>query len=269
MTHAGADPTPAGLAPVGGTQAIGRTLAVLDLFRQEGRDLGISEIAEHLSLSASTVHRIVRALVNAAYLAQNAASERYYLGRAAVLLGQSAGEQLGLDRAQAVLDRVREDTGESVNLGVREGDQMMVVIRAESKLPLRFSQEPGSKLPVHATAMGKASLAHAGSSIASEVAGLRKPLEALTPHTITSPTKLRQELERIRSRGYSIDDEEALLGVRCVAAPILSPAGHLLAAVAVQGPAVRMSAQRLDAFAPVIRAVADEIARVLPTGHRL
>jgi IclR family transcriptional regulator, acetate operon repressor len=252
-----------------GTQAIGRTLAVLELFRERGADLGISEIAERLSLSASTVHRIVRALVDEGYLAQNEQTDRYYLGRSAVLLGQAANERLGLHRAQLVLERIREETGESVNLGVRDGNEMLVVIRAESKHALRFSQEPGSRLPVYATAMGKAYLSHGSLSIEQEVAALDRPLRALTTRTLTSAPKLREELTRIRRRGYSIDDEEALAGVRCVAAPILSPNGEMLAAVAIQAPAVRMPRTRLKQLSGVIRQAADEIAQVMPGSHHL
>ena len=256
------------LGTVAGTQAIDRTLAVLGLFRELRHDLGISEISEELKLSASTVHRIARALVERGYLAQDAASERYYLGRSAVLLGQAANQGLGLHLVQPILDRVGEQTGESVNLGARDGGEMVVVIRAESKQPLRFSQEPGSRLPVYATAMGKATLSQA-LSIEEEVSALETPLRALTNKTITSTSELRKELETIRRRGYSIDDEEALPGVRCVAAPILSPSGRPIAAVAIQGPAVRMTRTRIKGLASVIRSAADEIAPLIPTTHQL
>lgn len=255
-----------GVAAPGGTQAIGRTLAVLELFRAHRRDLGISEIAEQLGLSASTVHRIVRALTDAGYLGQNAETDRYYLGRAAVLLGQAATERLGLHRAQAVLERLRDDTGESVNLGVREGTEMIVVIRAESRHALRFSQEPGSRLPVYATAMGKACLSH-GADIEEELAALPQQLHGLTDKTITSVPRLRQELKRIRSRGYSIDDEEAIDGVRCVATPILSPGGQLVAAMAVQGPAVRMPRTRLKSLVGGLQEAAREIGEMIPAAH--
>lgn len=251
-----------------GTQAIDRTLAVLDLFRDLQHDLGISEIAEELKLSASTVHRIVRALVKKGYLAQNAASERYYLGRSAVLLGQAANHGLGLHLVQLILDRLGEETGESVNLGARDGGEMVVVIQAESKQPLRFSQEPGSRLPVYATAMGKATLSQAR-FIEEELRTLEKPLRPLTSKTITTVSKLRTELEVIRRRGYSVDDEEAIPGVRCVAASILSPAGHPIAAVAVQGPAVRMTRTRLKALGLVVRGAAEEIAPLIPDTHQL
>jgi IclR family acetate operon transcriptional repressor len=255
--------TPGGAA---GTQAISRTLAVLSLFRDSDGDLGISDIAKQLSLSVSTVHRIVRALVDDGYLSQDLASERYTLGRSSLLLGHAANRRLGLDRAKTVIERLRDELGESVNLGVRDGGEMVVVISAESKQLLRFSQAPGNRLPVHATGMGKATLSHGVRSIEEEIAGLDMPLRRLTKNTITSTTALSKELNLIRRRGYSIDDQEAIEGVRCVAVPILSPEGGLLAAMAVQGPAVRMTDDQLKQAVPNLRTAAQEIAQLLPPG---
>lgn len=252
-----------------GTQAITRALAVLDIFRDSQHDLGISDIAQHLALSVSTVHRIVRALVESEYLAQDESTERYYLGRAAVLLGQAATEGLGLQRVQVVLDRLRDETGESVNLGTRDGDDMVVVIRAESRQLLRFSQEPGSRLPVNATSMGKAWLAHCAATVEDGVRSITYSQRTLTPKTIGSTADLTHELTRIRKRGYSIDDEEAISGVRCVAAPVLSRQGVLLAAVAIQAPAVRMSRKRLTTMAPLVQAAANEISHMLPRPQQL
>lgn len=251
-----------------GTQAIYRTLTVLELFREVRRDLGICEISDELGMSASTVHRIVRALVEKGYLAQNVASERYYLGRSAVLLGQAATQGLGLHLVQAVLDRVRDETGESLNLGARDAGEMVVVICAESRMPLRFSQPPGSRLPVYATSMGKATLSQSP-SIDEEIRTLETPLKPLTKATITSTSALRKELETIRRRGYSIDDEEAIPGVRCVAACILSQDGHPIAAVAVQAPAVRMSRARIKTLGSIVRSTAEEISHLIPAKHQL
>ena len=250
-----------------GTQAIMRTLSVLAAFRDNEEDLGVSEIGLRLGLSVSTVHRIVRALASEGYLAQNEDTERYYLGRASVLLGQAANRRLGLHRVQTVLERLVEETGESMNLGVREGNEVIVVLRTESKQPLRFSQEPGSRLPAYATGMGKVTLAHS-SSIEEEMRAL-PPLRALTPKTIVSADELRAELSEIRRRGYSLDDGEAIEGVRCVAAPIISADGQAVAALAIQGPAVRMPRSRLKQLAPVAISAAREIALLMPTSHPL
>lgn len=125
-----------------------RTLSVLAAFRDNEQDIGVSDIGVRVGLSASTVHRIVRALASEGYLDQNQETERYYLGRASVLLGQAANRRLGLHRVQTVLERLVDETGESMNLGVRDGGEVIVVMRTDSKQPLRFSQEPGSRLPV-------------------------------------------------------------------------------------------------------------------------
>jgi len=265
-----ATPLPADSAngSVAGTQSIMRTLSVLAAFRDNEEDLGVSELGVRVGLSASTVHRIVRALASEGYLAQNQETERYYLGRASVLLGQAANRRLGLHRVQTVLERLVDETGESMNLGVRDGGEVIVVMRTESKQPLRFSQEPGSRLPVYATGMGKVSLAHSA-SIDDEIKALPRPLRALTPKTIISPDELRSELIQIRRQGYSLDDGEAITGVRCVAAPIVSADGRLLAALAIQAPAVRMSRARLKQLVPVAIAAAGEIASMMPASHQL
>lgn len=252
-----------GAANGAGTQAIVRSLTVLELFGAHRRELGISEIADSLRLSLSTTHRIVRALTERGYLMQNRTTERYLLGRAAVLLGYAASQGLGFETAQPVLDRVRTETGESVNLGVREGNEMVVMLRAESRQPLRFSQDPGSRLPVHATSMGKAVLAFSAEP-GPVVEALPDPLRALTNRTIVDRRRLWEELGRIRRQGYSVDDEEAIRGVRCVAAPILSPSGAPVAAVAVQGPSVRISRRYLQSLAAPIVDVAAEIRDLLP-----
>lgn len=247
---------------------ITRTLAVLAAFRDSEEDLGVTELAGRLRLSSSTVHRIVRALAHEGYLAQNEESDRYYLGRESVLLGQVANRRLGLHLVQSVLERLVDQTGESVNLGVRDGHEMVVVIRTESSQPLRFSQAPGSRLPVHATGMGKVTLAHSG-SVPAEVSALPRPLRPLTAHTITSVRALRAELELVGERGFSLDDEEAIAGVRCVAVPVLSPQGQVLAALAIQAPAVRMPLELAERLAPVAMGAAREIAGMIPWGHRL
>lgn len=264
------DGTAAGPKPPGtaGTQSITRTLAVLDIFREAKGDLGISDLASLLSLSVSTVHRIVSALTAKGYLAQNEETERYYLSRSSVLLGQAANRRLGLHLAKPVLDSLGKETGESVNLGVREGVEMVVVMRVESPQPLRFSQDPGSRLPVHASAMGKVTLSRSP-SIDDEIAGLPTPLRALTEHTIVSADDLRRELERIRASGYSLDNEEAIMGVRCLAAPVVSAQGDVLAAVAIQAPAVRMPRARLKKLAPLAIAAAAEVAEMIPQAHYL
>ncbi len=246
-----------------GTRSVDRAFAILGVFREVDIDLGVNDVARRLSLTSSTVHRIMRVLTRQGYLAQDHETEDYHLGRGAYLLGQAASRRLGLYRALPVLQRTVALSGESVNLGMRDGDEMVVLAHAESEHTLRISQRPGSRLPVHASGMGKAAMAYVA-SIEDEVAALAKPLRVVTANTIVSAEKLTAELQATRDRGYSLDDEEAILGVRCVGAPVVSANGHVIAALAIQGPAVRMSPLRMQELASLAIAAAKEVAEVLP-----
>ena len=249
---------------VAGTQSIRRAFAVLDLFREAGGDLGVVQIAEQLGLTLSTGHRIARALVAEGYLAQGEGRERYRLGVQALLLGQAAQRAMGMEVALPVLRGLAEETHESVNLGLVALDHVVVIQRIESPQPLRFSMEVGAQVELHATSMGKSLLAF-NDELREQIA-TSETYPELTVKTHGSRESLLRDLEGVRERGWSIDDEESMLGVRCVAAPIMDSAGQARAAVAVQAPAVRMPDERLYALGPIVRAAADRLARIIPLG---
>jgi IclR family acetate operon transcriptional repressor len=252
---------------VAGTQAIKRVFTILSILRDANSELGITDIARLAKLKPSTAHRIVRALVMEGYMAQNEITDQYYLGRNAVILGYAAQRWLGLDAAQSVLERLGEETGESVNLGVRDDMQMLVVLRVESPSPLRFDQPPGSRVPLHATSMGKIALAYS-LDLEQDLKCLPNPMPRYTSRTLTSHAKLRRSLDKVRESGYCLDDEESIEGVRCVGAPVLNGEGALYAAIALQAPAVRISDERLESLAPMVKAAGSAVAQLMPKGWR-
>ena len=248
---------------VSGTQSITRAFAVLNVFRETSGDLGVGEVAERLGLTLSTTHRIARALVLEGYLAQEVGRERYRLGPQALLLGQAAQRALGIDLARPVLQKLASHTGESVNLGLLDVDHAVVVQRLESPQPLRFSMEVGTRIELHATSMGKALLAF-NDELAVYLDGLPGNLLQLTEKTHATVKSLKVDLEQVRLRGWSTDDEESMLGVRCVAAPVMDSNGQARAAVAIQVPAVRMPDDRFADLGPRVRETARELAGLLP-----
>lgn len=244
-----------------GTQAIDRALEVLSSFISTPEQ-GITDLASSTGLSPSTVHRMLQALVGAGFVEQDPTSERYRLGPTAVVLGHSARESLGLERALPILERLGGETGESVNLGVRDGYEVVVVLRVESVQPLRLEQPPGSRIAIHASSIGKSMLAYGDDSLE----GME--MERFTKSTIGTKKGLRKELAHIRDQGYSIDREESIPGVTCLGAPILNAEGKAVAGIAIQAPTVRLTPERQEHLSRRLLATSAEITDMLfPTAN--
>jgi DNA-binding IclR family transcriptional regulator len=248
-----------------GAQSVERALAVLRAFENTPTDIGVSDIAHATGLAVSTAHRLTRALCNAGLLTQDARTDRYQLGPVLVVLGRIAEERLGFTTALPDLQRLAADTGESVNLGILVGSDVLVVLDVASDQPLRFDQAPGTRVPAHSSAMGKCLLAHAD-DVKAAVAAL-PALEKITTRTITDRPQLQAELETVRERGWAVNDEERNVGVRAVAVPVVT-GGRAVAAIAVQGPAMRLAGKRLPEIARRINRTATAIAPLLAAAVR-
>jgi IclR family transcriptional regulator, acetate operon repressor len=241
-----------------GTQAIERAVSILTVLESGPESVSLTEMANHIGLSLSTTHRLARALCDAGLLRQDHNTERYGLGRRLITLGQQAGKVLGLAAARATMHALALETGESVNLGVLEADHVIVLACVPSAQRLRFDQEVGSRVPAYASAMGKALLAYVEE--ADLVLDNLPRLAKLTGSTITSRGALRADLDEVRARGWAFNDEERELGVRTIAAPVLDPDRRPVAAIAVQGPSVRITDARLPRLATQVRKAAADVA---------
>lgn len=248
-----------------GAQSVERAISVLQCFRSGPGELGITEIARLTGLNLSTAHRIVRALCTAQFMEQDPDNERYRLGAALLVLGQRALEHSGFGAALPILERLAETTGESSSLGIRRGDEVVVVLAAASRQRLRFDHEAGATIELHASGMGKVLLAYSVDSPRTAVERLAT-LDRYTESTITSRPALVAELEQIRTVGYAVNREERYDGVFGVAAPVLDRRGRARAAVGLQGPSVRLGATSLDELAIHVRNAADEIAVTVEAG---
>ena len=237
-----------------GAQAVERAIAILGCFTGAA-DLGVSEIADQVGINVSTAHRIVRALVAGGLLDQDPETERYHLGLTTLLLGQLTLDRVGLSGAAPAIEALAASTGEAVNLGIRVGDEVLVVLHVPSAELLRFEQLPGTRVPLHVSAMGKALLACGNAPRGLDNYDYRR----FTPRSITSATKLSTELEAIRARGYALNDEERNPGVRAVAVPLLDGQGGAFAAIAIQGPTVRLDDRRVPKLAKALHATVAEI----------
>jgi DNA-binding IclR family transcriptional regulator len=243
-------------------EVLGKALDVLDAFVQ-GPDSRhtLQEISQLTKLNKNTVFRILYTLAEHGYVTKE--NQAYELGPKVLDLGGAKLRRTDLvPTAEPYLDRLRETFGETVNLGVMEEGGIRYVAVRESHERFRLAERVGGRDHLHCTALGKAHLAFMPFE---EVRQLLRQhgMPRLTAKTITSVTALRKDLDATRQRGYSIDDEESMLGAFCVGAPILNAAGRPVAAISISGPTVRFHQQHVAASGAALIGSAGEIRKKL------
>ena len=201
---------------------------------------GISDLARQLEMSTSTVHRILSTLADEGLLEQDPETARYRLGLAMFDLVAAVPTQRDLhEAALSPMTDLRNRTGETVQIGVLDGRQVVYVERLDSPNTLRMFTELGRRVDSHCTGTGKALLAFAPPDRREDILKGWRP-RSRTEFTITSVPKLRAELVVIRRRGYAENRHESEVGVVSIAAPIRDRGGSTIAALSVAGPAERM-----------------------------
>ncbi len=248
------------MASDGHVQSLDRGLAILDLLSVVGRDVRLSEIAASTDLPKSTVHRLLATLEARGYALRDAASGSYRLG-------PKVSARFGTSReVHDILSDMAMRSGETVNLGVLVGPEVMYVDRADSPQALRWQMGVGSKVPAHCSGMGKAMLAHLSDTALTRL--LPDPLPAHTARTVRSLERLRSELAEVRERGYAIDDEEFMDGVRCVAVPVSDVTGRVVAAMSLAGPAFRLTRDKAVSHVAALRDAARRVGACLGGGPK-
>ena len=249
----------AGSEDSGGVRALDRALDILDVIAGGG-GLTLSEIAQRLDLAPSTVHRVLVTLAARGVAESDHATQTWHVGPTAFRHGSAFMRRSGLvERARPVLRRLMEVTGETANLGILDGDTVLFLNQAETHETIRAFFPPGTRSPLHASGIGKALLAHMrGFELRQLLRGMQ--LSQFTPMTLSEPQALLDDLALIRARGYSLDNEERSLGMRCIAAPVFDLAGEAAAGISVSGPLSRMGDARLKAMSESVIAAARELS---------
>ena len=223
-----------------------RTFSILELFEEDHAEWSASEIARAVVLPVPSAHRILIALKRHGYVSQDVESKRFRLGVASLRLGDRARSVVDLRAvAMPVLQDLARDAGETALLTVVSPglDRGSCLERVETSQSLRLSVAPGRELPLHAGASQKALLAFMDDRAIDRV--VDGPLEQLCHATITDPNLLREDLGRIRDRGWAGSYEETNVGVWGVAVPVLRDDGSVVCAVGVAGPSARLSPARV------------------------
>jgi IclR family KDG regulon transcriptional repressor len=245
-------------------KAVVKTLQLLEVLSGETA-LGVTELAERLSMHKSTVYRFMTTLCERGYASQDS-DGRYTLTLRLFELGSRIIQSTAIWRhARDVMEWLSQQTQETIHLATIENLRLVYVHKVESTQSLRVSMmsRVGQSAPFHCTGLGKIMLAYADQMIRDAIIKLN-PLTRFTDRTITTEHELSQELEQIRSKGVAIDNEEHEIGVRCVAVPIFQYNGNnSLAALSISAPAVRLPNAKLSRYEELLRRASATISERL------
>jgi len=243
-------------APVG---VISKVLKILEVLQGSGSGLGLKAISDATGIHKSTAHRFLKHLEREGYLICTEAGA-YLIGPRLSQMTARVNPQANLQTvARPVLWELWKSTQETVNLAVLDQNTVLYIEVMESPHEFRLSSRVGTRRPLHATALGKALAAFlpddARDSILSTIS-----FQPSTQKTIMNMVQFRRELQKIQRQGYALDDEEAVLGARCVSAPVLDSRGEAVGAVSVSGPVTRLSLNQVATLADAVTSAARSIS---------
>ncbi|PSP86133.1 IclR family transcriptional regulator [Halobacteriales archaeon QS_1_68_17] len=234
-----------------------KTIRIVEALQELGR-ARLTDIADEMGMSKSTVHSHLSTLEEGGFVVKE--DKEYRLGLRFLELGGFTRSRMDLYKtAEPELGRLAAETGELVNLMTEEYGRGIYLYRAKGERAVGLNTYAGYRTPLHTTALGKAIIAHLPRERVSEIVD-RHGLESRTAETVTDREKLFDRLDEIRSRGFALDDEEYISGVRCVAAPVLDTDDRAIGSISVSAPTSRLSSEKFEEEVPnLVRSTANVI----------
>ena len=247
-------------APAAG--GLDRAAAILGAFDATHRDLTLAALVTRSGLPRSTAHRTADRMIRLGWL--DKPKDRYRIGNRLFEIASLAPIRLQLREAVLpFLQDLHSATKVTVQLGVLDGAQILVVEKITGHRPMPMLSQVGGVIPAHCSALGRAILAYSQPEVID--AALTGPLAARTPRTLTSRVAIMRDLTAVPERGWAVDREEGNIGVSCVAAPIFGPLGDVAAALSVTGPSQLVRADRIG---PAVRMAAAAASRAYTSRPR-
>jgi IclR family acetate operon transcriptional repressor len=247
----------------GGVQSVDRALQIIETLAEDDEGYRLSDLAVRTGLSTSTAHRLLTTLEKRRFVQFDPTCSKWHVGAQSFAVGATFTRRRNVV-AQAVphLRKLRDRTRETANLAVVDDEAIMVLTRVESREIMRSLTKVGGRVAMVASGVGKAVLATYSDA---EVRAIIRHhgMPRLTEKSIVRPGDLFKELAAIRQQGYAVDDEEACMGLRCVAAVVYNDCSEPLAAISVSGMTSRVSDDRLPDLGRAVREVAAELTAAL------
>jgi IclR family acetate operon transcriptional repressor len=240
-------------------RAVDRALDILLCFTQEKPVLSLTEIADEVGISKSTVHRLLATLESKRFLIRDSVTGRYHLGFRFLEMASQVLEDVDQKWALPYLQNLTEECGETVDLAVLDDDHVIYLQVVESNQRVKLAATRGQRLPAFCTATGKAFLANLPEEKLQKI--LSSGLTRYTEKTLLVLEDLKMDLDQTRRRGFAISEQEYEKDINAVAAPILSADGYPIAAIAIAGPSFRLPRERMLALGQTIQKVIVSITR--------
>lgn len=245
-----------------GSAVVMRSLQLIETVAASDRPLTLPELCALLNLPKATTHRLCQQLEQNGFVVREPGGRRYAPGARLLRISlNTLRSGLTAERHQ-ILSGLVDTIGETCNFTTFAGNEVVYLDRVESRWPLRLHFDIGSRVPAHCTASGKLMLA------AMKPAERKRVIDAIglpayTPHTITARTAFEAELTKIAQQGYSLDNEEFLLGMAAIAVPVTDKDGAIIATVACHAPSVRFNIEQAKEHLPQLRQAAKRLSETL------
>src|SRR6202171_4980094 len=258
-SHADNDPDPRD----GGVQSVDRALLIIETLAEDDEGYRLSDLAVRTGLSTSTVHRLLATLEKRRFVQFDRYESKWHVGAQSFAVGATFARRRNfVAQAMPYLRKLRDLTRETANLAVVDDESIIVLTRIESREIMRSLTKVGGRVAMVASGVGKAVLATYSDEDVSAIIR-HHGMPRLTEKSIVRPSDLFKELAKVRRDGYAIDDEEACMGLRCIASVVYNDCGEPLAAISVSGMTSRLTDDRLPSLGRSVREVAAELTAAL------
>lgn len=247
----------------GGVQSVDRALLLIETLAEDDDGYRLTDLAIRTGLSPSTIHRLLTTLEKRRFVQFDREESTWHVGAQSFAVGATFARRRNfVTQAMPFLRKLRDETRETANLAAVDEGAMVVLTRVESREIMRSVTKIGGRVPMVASGLGKALLSTYSEEDVFAIIR-REGMPKLTSKSIVRAGELCKSLHDIRERGYSVDDEEAQIGLRCVSAVVYDDRSEPLAAISVSGKASRVPDDRLPVLGQFVRQVADELTTAL------
>jgi len=247
----------------GQVQSLCRALSILNVIAADDHGMTMTDISQRAALPMSTTHRLLTTLQHERYVRYDNDQSLWKMGVQAFIIGNAfVSSRDVIATSRPLMAALMEKSGETVNLAVIDQGECIYLAQVECRQMMRVQAKPGSRVPIHSSAVGKALLAAMPVEKAKKFIQMRE-FERATDNTVIDQKALCKEIEEVRDIGFAYDDEEHCIGLRCVASAIYDEFGEPIAAVSLSGPMARVGDERFPVLGDMVKECAAEITAAM------